>query len=662
MPKSFKTIILVSAVALLLVLTPLHAAQAEDIWSTIASLISGIATTVLFYPLVIGIFIFSHIFPILAYIFFFICTNLLSWTTKVTFGTIPLTHEGIVDAALPITTGFVNIGFILVLVFIALSTILRLENYTMKKLLPRFILIAILINFVPVICGIIIDVANAVTLSFFKNNDFGQLIGDAFKNTPLGSFIANPPPDYSFNQFLDEANKIIGLSGIIGMIVKAAVSTFFGIFTGGVVLIYALLFLFRVIAIWLLVIMAPIAWFCWILPDTQKYYKMWENYFLQWSFVGAIMGFFLWMGTRMMNIVTNFPEISMTSSGAPDWVQNLLNIIPIYQILTYGSVLAFLIVGFVLSIKMSGGGTETVMKWGEKGFKSAGNWAAARGKGWARDRIPAGVSRFGERMANARTPGAGAGGMRGRLSSALLGGPTAAIRGIGKAMGPGMVENDEKNIKEAEKEVADERPETVLSKFRNASNWATRVGYLNKLIKNNEFNDAMNRGLTEEEVQQTLNDSRKYDVGLNLPRGDARARRFDFDKEIISAMPHLDTTRLRTMTPAVGGQGPHPYNNITQAFNREIMGRIKPERAGHLSDASLGHNEILDSIIYSWDGRQMGNFYKDRGGGGIARIENRIRDLAAAANQPNALLWLGGENRRLHQYLTSNAGREFSTL
>src|SRR4030043_186386 len=64
---------------------------------------------------------------------------------------------------------FANLLFILFMVVVAFATILRLERYGAKQLLPTIIIIALLINFSFVICAVIIDFSN-LTATIFINN------------------------------------------------------------------------------------------------------------------------------------------------------------------------------------------------------------------------------------------------------------------------------------------------------------------------------------------------------------------------------------------------------------------------------------------------------------------------------------------------------------
>src|SRR3989344_684841 len=67
-----------------------------------------------------------------------------------------------------ITRDVANIFFIFILLIIAIATILRLESYGAKQLLPKLIILALLINFSLVIATTIVDASNVLALTFIS--------------------------------------------------------------------------------------------------------------------------------------------------------------------------------------------------------------------------------------------------------------------------------------------------------------------------------------------------------------------------------------------------------------------------------------------------------------------------------------------------------------
>ncbi len=265
----------------------------------------------------------------------------------------------IIDAGLSVTMSFVNMILVLVLIYIALATILRLAGYETKKLLITFVIVALLVNFAPVICGLIVDASNIVMNYFTKNISTFLTFSDRLSQL-WGDFLGAPP-------WAEKAKLAEGAA-------KALAITIFGAFAGLIFLLFSVVFIVRYIAIWLLVILSPLAFACYILPATKKYWNLWWNQFLQWSFVGVTMSFFLYLATILLSKVDMFKNPNIGNAGTQ------INIL-----LTYLAPLAFLYLGFIVGISTSAFGASAVMnltkKYGKKGalYGAAGAGTALRG-------------------------------------------------------------------------------------------------------------------------------------------------------------------------------------------------------------------------------------------------------------------------------------------
>lgn len=140
----------------------------------------------------------------------------------------------------------------LVVVF-SQSTSLGLSNYGIKRMLPRIIAAAILMNLSYYICQILVDLSNIA----------GVGVTSLVAATTDGTFA-------------DNVEQVSGLSKVIvGAGIIAVVAFFFLI----PVLLSFLAIIFTIAArnalIVLLVIVAPLAFAAWIFPNTEKYFKKW---------------------------------------------------------------------------------------------------------------------------------------------------------------------------------------------------------------------------------------------------------------------------------------------------------------------------------------------------------------------------------------------------
>jgi hypothetical protein len=276
---------------------------------------------------------------------------ILNWVLSPYFTSLSYTSGGIVDVGWPIVRDFVNMLFIVALVIIGLATALRIKEYQAQKALPRLIIIAILINFTPVICGLIMDAQN-IFMNFFLEETTGfKLLGNIFATQGTALW-------QSLIHFFDIRYAATLLGKTIGMIAFDWIAAF-------VFLMYALLFIMRYIMIWVLVIVSPLAFFSWVFPGSQKYlfksilgWEEWWKQFIEWSMIGIIGAFFLYLGEQLLILAP-----SMISTIPPDLAWGWLTI-PVVEfinnLLPYGVVLAFLIIGFFTATSTSAMGAGAI--------------------------------------------------------------------------------------------------------------------------------------------------------------------------------------------------------------------------------------------------------------------------------------------------------------
>jgi len=286
---------------------------------------------------------------------------LLMWVLSPSFNQLSYTNPAgnpVIEQGLNITQGFVNIFLILILVYIALATILRVAGYETKKLLVTFVLVALLVNFAPVICGLVVDASNIIMYYFIVNLDqflnWTDEINDVWREI-VGSEAWREPEKMATAFFLAITLAAFG-SGI-----------FF------IVFIYAVVFIFRYVAIWILVILSPLAFLAYILPATRGIFTKWWRQLIQWSFFGAIAGFFLYLSSMLivgMFDPTN-PVFIVPSAGENGDEMNY-----IFPLLPSLVPIIFLYIGLIVSFQTSALGAGTIIN----ATRRSGRWA--RKKGW----------------------------------------------------------------------------------------------------------------------------------------------------------------------------------------------------------------------------------------------------------------------------------------
>lgn len=186
-----------------------------------------------------------------------------------------------------------NMFFVLILLVIAFATVLNRENYAMKKLLPKFIIAAILINFSRLICGIIIDFAQVVMLTFVNGfRDIG------------GGNLANMLGISGYLSMSADSTQEVNTLTIVGTYILALL---YSIIATVVVATMLFVLVVRMVMIWIYVVLSPLPYLLSVLPATEKYASKWWDEFSKNVVAGPILAFFIWL---------SFASVQPDSTGA----------------------------------------------------------------------------------------------------------------------------------------------------------------------------------------------------------------------------------------------------------------------------------------------------------------------------------------------------------
>ncbi len=293
-------------------------------------------------------------FGVLAFLSADLAMAILKWILSPDFiGNVGYTNPAtnpMIGLGLQITQGFVNMVLILVLVFIAMATILNLAGYQTKKLLVTFVIVALLVNFAPVICGLIVDASNIV-MNFFIQ---GMSPGENFFSRTESTF--NDLKKEVWGNFKDREK-------LVNAVMKMATLGTVYIISALVYMIFAALFLARYIVIWILVILSPIAFASYVLPTTRSFWDFWIKQFLQWSIVGITCGFFLYLAEKFAETGINY----LSNPGSTLGAAMMIHAVPI----------VFLGIGLVFGLQTSAIGASSIINMG-KGLGKRGARAAGK--------------------------------------------------------------------------------------------------------------------------------------------------------------------------------------------------------------------------------------------------------------------------------------------
>lgn len=364
-----------------------------------------------------------------------------------------LVNSPAVQAGFPIMLSVANLGFVLGIIIIAVGTILRLEQYGIKQMLWKLIMMAILVNFGLVIAGGILNFADSMTMYFVNatsNGSFQDFSASLIASTSnQKNFPGATDPNIIANDPLGATKLAAGITGggiekVFAPIVAglfALVSQFLVILTLGA---FIVMLIVRYVWIGILLIMLPLAWLAYVFPGLRGHHSKWWTNFLGQTFFAPIAIFFLWLAMQAataFNTLKTVTNLATTTDPAWNAVAQTATIAfsPIATNLMQSAMVVGLMLGGLKAASSLGGhGAAAALKtataagrWAQgavitKPSRAAGQWAKNRGKS-----AVTGTETYGKAASALQRAGAGTG-----IGSKLLKwtGVGAASRATGRAM------------------------------------------------------------------------------------------------------------------------------------------------------------------------------------------------------------------------------------
>ena len=346
-----------------------------------------------------------------------------------------------------ISRDIANLGFVLAIIIIAFTTILRWETYETKKLLTRLIIAALLVNFSLLIAGAFIDFSGVIT-NFFINEASSGNPGQLRDNLMNAFKIQSAFEPVKNTGTLDTIFK--GLKDSLNASISFITSLFFVViftFAAAVVLLgLAFMFFIRYIALALLLITMPLAFLFWIIPDLQHLWSKWWSSFFRWVFFTPAASFFVYLalkipeGTASENQLTGINSL-LNPGNAPLATENFATMLA-QMILVIG----ILVGGLIVSDKMGIHGASAAMSLGGK-FKNKAIGASGRLVGGGFNR----ALRAGYQAPDPKT-GLGGGNIIQRASQKWAG--TPVVGGVARAVNTGAASSGQKQIEDFKKELS----------------------------------------------------------------------------------------------------------------------------------------------------------------------------------------------------------------
>ncbi|MFH1405355.1 MAG: hypothetical protein ABIH21_04660 [Patescibacteria group bacterium] len=255
-------------------------------------------------------------------------------------------NSQVVAVGWSIVRDVVNLFFVAVLIIIAFGTILGVSRFNWVQQVPRLLIFAIVINFSKTLASLMVDIGQVVMLTF----------ANAIKDIAAGNFIQmlglTEIINISTTGMAQDATQSgskgfegfdLLASGIAAMLLVGWVAI--------VIFILVLIIAMRIVMIWVLIVLAPIAWFMGGAKGVVKsgaYEKWWEQ-FTCWVTVGPILTFFLWLALAVAgagNIAVSENMVSTDTANPSSPSGLILSIFESHKLMSFIIGMAMIVAGF----------------------------------------------------------------------------------------------------------------------------------------------------------------------------------------------------------------------------------------------------------------------------------------------------------------------------
>lgn len=583
------------------------------------------------------LFMGSYFFFVLGLMGLWISTTLLQAIIEVTPEALTVMGgdaSAIVQAGWNFTVGIGNMLLLVAFVVIALATILGYENYHFKKLLPRLIVVAFLMNFTLLFVGLGIDVTNFLFNSVANqfSEDGGNILFNAIRplfvlgNTvnvqiiALFSSIAASLLIPYLNVAIQVGWIIFFLPFILPIIIQLLAYGLIFFLLTGTFLFYFVIFVARIFIIQILAILGPVAFFTLIFPNTESWWKKWLQYLIQWLFVGVVFIFLMYVGLALAPLAGSLVDPAV-DTDAPNFISKLLgsNIVSHIILLVYFLVVLSVVKSFIPDLAKTIVAQATsfasaiapslgaIGSGGKKFYqhKMAENETfQGRMSGWSKSAPPSGGNIFTKNIGNIAS---------------------FAKRNIGTSLGPELQKAEKKSIDNVADSLKDASPEKIANHFRTLSGNADsevkrvgtilaahRAGVLDKVLKN---------------LQDVL--SKPEDFDKLFEKAEAAGHKSEFKKALPIHFMERETRGLTTSAKTQkiqdfvlgdlkGANMEKAAPQITEAINK-----------GTTAQQALG-KELVKAIMEAKDSSYINNYIKGSDGKtGAVVIEEYIDSVGS---------------------------------
>lgn len=215
---------------------------------------------------------------------------------------------------------FANIAFIIMLLIIVLSQVtgIGLSNYGIKKTLPKLVVAVVLINISYIMCQLAVDLSNVLGVGLKSLMD--GLTQQIHETMELNEVVFNADATTSVDKWdwgstLASLALLGGIIAGVGTLLSQGFAVLLPLLLVAVAVIIGIMFFFillsvRKAGVVLLVVLSPIAFVCYMLPNTKKLFDKWYKAFTGLLLLFPICGLIIGGGDFASEILLSVNEDS----------------------------------------------------------------------------------------------------------------------------------------------------------------------------------------------------------------------------------------------------------------------------------------------------------------------------------------------------------------
>jgi len=258
-----------------------------------------------------------------------------------------------------------NLFFIFILLYIAIGTILQLAGFDTKKLLTSVIIVALLVNFSAVLTKVVIDASNVLALEFYQK--IGQPSINGQEASLAGVFVSGLKLSTVYKPYDQNApgpRPVKNQLSFFGVIMGTFGGVLVILITSFVLLMAAVLFIYRTVALLFLIVLSPLAFVAMAFPGMGSHAAKWRGQLFSQAFFAPAYLFMIYLVAKI--ITSQQGLAAAVGVGPTDGLLDALGGGSVKVMVYFAILIGFLVGSITVAKSMGANGAVMVEGWGKK--------------------------------------------------------------------------------------------------------------------------------------------------------------------------------------------------------------------------------------------------------------------------------------------------------